>query len=48
LIDTSLSGSKLGKDGLSGKPSKGVPVPFDGSYNAANNAKLMKTANSFF
>lgn len=48
LVDSSLSGSKHGRDGQSGKHIKGGPVPFDGSYNAHNNAKLMKTANSFF
>ena len=49
LVDSSLSGSKIGKDGQSGMLNRGgQQIGFDGSYNAYNNSKLMKTTNSFF
>ena len=48
LIDSSGSNAKLGKDLAQRKPSKPLLIPFDKSYNGIVNAKLMKTANSFF
>ena len=47
-IDSSGPNSKLGKDLLNRNASKQLQIPFDKSYNGIVNAKLMKTANSFF